>query len=254
VEHAVVLVHGLSSCPRQFAQLAALLHERGCNVLVPRMPHNGSVQRDGAELRHLTAEKLCRFTDDIVDVARGLGERVVVAGLSGGGVAAGWAAQFRTDVDRAVLIAPGFGITPTLPALNMPANRLFLAFLRVLPNVMKQKVRPYNEGPQHAYGAFATKGLAAMMAQGLAVLRAARGHRPGAKAIQVVLNESDNAVNNAVTRELVRRWRRRGAPRVDVFSFGREHRLIHDIIDPEQTRQQTALVYPVLVRLLLDEA
>lgn len=248
----VVLVHGLSNCPQQFAQFAPLLFERGCNVLIPRTPHNGTLDREGRDMRFLTAAELCRFGDVIVDVAAGLGERVTVVGLSGGGVIAAWLAQLRADVDRAVLIAPAFGVLPTLPLLNDAVNRGAIRLLQALPNMMTEKVRPY-DGPKHAYMGFATKGLAAMMLQGLAVSRLAKRAKPLARSIQVVLNDNDNAVNNAMTRELVRLWERHGVERIATYTFGKDLNLIHDVVDPEQPQQQTALVYPLLRDLILDE-
>lgn len=251
-KRVVVLVHGLSNCPRQFAQFAPLLFERGCNVLVPRMPHNGTLDREGRDMRHLTAAGLCRFSDAIADIAQGLGERVTVAGLSGGGVIAAWLAQLRADVERAVLIAPAFGVLPTLPLLNDAVNRGAIRLLQALPNMMTEKVRPY-DGPKHASVGFATKGLAAMMLQGLAVSRVAKRAKPLAQSIQVILNDNDNAVNNTMTRELVRLWERRGMDGLATYTFGRDLNLIHDIVDPEQPQQQTAIVYPLLRDLILDE-
>jgi esterase/lipase len=251
-KRAVVLVHGLSNCPQQLAQFSPLLFERGCNVLIPRMPHNGTFDREGRDMRFLTAAELCRFSDAIADIAQGLGERVTVAGLSGGGVIVAWLAQHRADVDRTVLIAPAFGVLPTLPVLNDIVNRGAIRLLQLLPNMMTEKVRPY-DGPKRASSGFATKGLAAMMLQGLAVTRLAKRRKPLARSIQVVLNENDSAVNNAMTRELMRLWERRGVGRLAAYTFGKELGLIHDLIDPEQPKQQTSLVYPILRDLVLDE-
>lgn len=47
--------------------------------------------------------------------------------------------------------------------------------------------------------------------------------------------------------KLVNRWRGKGLARFEAYEFSAEHQLIHDIIDPQQSKQQTALVYPVLL-------
>src|SRR5215813_10580208 len=47
---AYVLLHGLSNCPRQYVEFAPLLHARGANVLIPRMPRHGGVDLSGREL------------------------------------------------------------------------------------------------------------------------------------------------------------------------------------------------------------
>ena len=60
----------------------------------------------------------------------------------------------------------------------------------------------------------------------------------------------DKAVNNEVSWLLVDRWRAQGLERFEAYEFGEEHQLIHDIIDPQQFEQQTALVYPTLLELV----
>src|SRR5439155_21784603 len=57
-ERAVVLFHGVTNCPQQFVRLGVTLHRRGANVLVPRMPCNGFLDRDTTALKRLTAEKM----------------------------------------------------------------------------------------------------------------------------------------------------------------------------------------------------
>jgi carboxylesterase len=247
-----VLLHGFSNCPRQFVEFAPLLFAGGANVLIPRMPRHGSTDLSGRELARLMPEELCRFGDAVADVAQGLGERVTVMGLSGGGVLAAWIAQVRGDVDRAVLVAPSFGVLPPLPILNGAVNRFALWLFATLPNRMVTRSTK-SAGPQHAYRAFATHGVTAMLRQGQAVLAGARCAKPAARSALVVLNDHDTAVNNALTRKLIRRWRARGAKGLATYTFGIEHRLIHDVVDPQQPEQQTALVYPILLDLLTGD-
>ena len=102
--HAYLLLHGLSNCPRQYIRFAPLLFARGANVLVPRLPLHGGVDLSGRALAALTSEELCRFGDAVVDVACGLGERITVLGLSGGGVLAAWIAQVRRCRSRGAAI------------------------------------------------------------------------------------------------------------------------------------------------------
>ena len=64
-------------------------------------PTMGGAKSD--ELGRLTALELARAADEAVDVAHGLGTHVTVMGLSMGGVMAGFVAQGRPDVERAVL-------------------------------------------------------------------------------------------------------------------------------------------------------
>jgi pimeloyl-ACP methyl ester carboxylesterase len=249
-EHAVVLVHGITNCPAQYAQLAPLFYERGYNVLVPRLPWNGLLDRSGEAMRYLTAQELRAFGDSIVDIARGLGKRVTIAGLSGGGVVTAWAAQCRPDVEYAVVIAPAIGVVPELPTGNLLVNRLSMRLGRMLPNVMTQRFVPIKAGPPHNYFGFATRGLSSVMELGFAVLDAARVAPPAAASALVIVNENDPAVNGPVALELAHRWQTLAGDRTGTYVFPRDRGLIHDLIDPMQPAQQTSVVYPILLDLI----
>ena len=113
-----VLIHGLSNCPYSFSEWAPDLHAAGHNVLAPRMPYNGHKDNTTDALRHTTARELADFCDHCIDVAAGLGHEVIVIGISGGGILAGWIAQNRPEVTRAVLVAPAFGLAEFGVTLN----------------------------------------------------------------------------------------------------------------------------------------
>jgi alpha-beta hydrolase superfamily lysophospholipase len=92
---AVVLLHGLTNCPEQFRVLGERLYQRGANVYIPRLPEHGLADRMTTALARLDARAMCAATDEAVDIGCGLGDTVVVVGLSIGGVMAEWAAQER---------------------------------------------------------------------------------------------------------------------------------------------------------------
>ena len=54
---AVVLIHGFTDSPKQFADLADSLYARGDNVLVPRLPHHSERGKNVSELARLTASE-----------------------------------------------------------------------------------------------------------------------------------------------------------------------------------------------------
>ena len=110
VEQVIILMHGMTSCPRQFIELGSLLFDQGYNVLIPRMPYNGYTDLETTDLQYLTMKDLRDSSATMVDIAHGLGERVTYTGLSVGGTMAAWVAQYRADVDRAILIAPAFTV------------------------------------------------------------------------------------------------------------------------------------------------
>lgn len=245
---AIVLFHGITNCPEQFRTLAEQLHALGHNVLIPRMPHNGLNDPLGTQLPRLTAQELRQYADLSVDIACGLGERVVVAGLSAGGVVATWLAQFRSDVDRAVVISPALGIG-TFDLRWQPVLRNL--FLR-LPNIF---IGPESEQGSlslpHAYRRHSSRALGAVMCLGEAAVWAARRHPPAARSVTIITNQADVAVQRSCALNLLACWQQLNAPHVDHYEFTSEHRLGHDLIDPLQPDQRVDFVYPIVIDLIL---
>ncbi len=96
----VVLFHGLTDSPLQYFPFAQRLFAQGDNVFVPRLPHHAERGGHFADMGRLTAQELRDLGDVSVDVARGLGDTVIVSGLSAGGTIAAWVGQYRSDVGR----------------------------------------------------------------------------------------------------------------------------------------------------------
>ena len=227
---------------------APRLHGLGCNVLVARMPFNGHLDNTTDALRHVTAENLRAFADECVDIGMGLSSRVIVLGISAGGVVTGWIAQNRRDVDHAILIAPAFGLSSFGVGLNTSLMRLILG----LPNfsVWKDPIRRSSaESRPHSYKRQATHGMGEVMRLGLATAQQAETTRAAASRITVVTNEADHAVDPAMTQRLVRRWRKKKAL-VSEFSFHKEYELPHEIIDPTEDNSRADIVYPVLLDIV----
>jgi carboxylesterase len=247
-ERVVVWLHGYTNSPAQFRQLAQLCFDRGCNVLVPRFLHHGLQERMTGEIALLTAEELAGVADEAVDIAHGLGRQVVVGGLSMGGVATGWLAQQRADIELALLMAPAFGfkVIPT------PLTRLMAGLLLTLPNFfqwwdpqLKDTVVP----PLHAYPRYASRGLAAFLRLGFAVQSLARQGKPAARRIWVLTNANDRRINPELVERVVQLWQAKGAD-VQTHQFGADLKLGHDFIDPTQPNQRIDLSYPVILEQL----
>ena len=242
---AIVLQHGFTSCPQNFNKLGHQLFEMGHNVLLPRLPRHGFADRLTDSMAELNGPELLATAEESLDIATGLGEKVVYAGLSLGGVLAAHLATNRADLDRAVMIAPFFAA----PGLPESATGLTGLAAQKLPNRfvwwddMTKEAIP---GPRYAYPRFPTRGYGAMLQLGADVKKAARKAKPKAGELRVVLNAADPGVNNAGAHHLVDSWRKHGET-VEVFEFAKELGLIHDIVSPEQVAQRTDLVYPVLI-------
>ena len=87
---AIIFVHGYPSSPAPFKQIAAQFYERRYNVLAMALPYHGLADRMNTEHAKLRAEDFMRYGDRVVDIARGLGTRVTMAGISCGGLITGW--------------------------------------------------------------------------------------------------------------------------------------------------------------------
>lgn len=245
---AIVFWHGYTNCPRQFHTLAERFFENGYNVFIPRLPLHGMADRMTDTLVDLTTEALLAAADTSIDIACGLGEQVTVAGLSASGVMAAWAAHERAEVERAVIIAPGFAFK-LVPA---PLTRLVTRVARALPNRFiwwDPRARASSAGPLHAYPRFSTHALAEFNRIAFDVQDRVRQAKPLARSLLVILNERDPAVDNEVTLDLVRRWREWGAE-VRVYTFPAGLKLMHDLIDPDQPAAQIDVVYPKLIELM----
>lgn len=246
-ERVIVVVHGITNCPQQFVEFAPLFFERGYNVLIPRMPRNGLADRMTNELKSLTAEELRDCSNTIVDIARGLGDHVTFLGLSVGGSMATWAAQHRSEIDKAVIISPSIGFT------NLGADRLTsfaIVLFRYLPNIATQYFFPFQDGPQHSYLGYSSRSIGEVMRFGKSIMKSAKQEKPAAQSILMVTNAADTAVNSKMNRELVNFWRANGYDQLEEYEFSADKKLIHDIMDPQQVQQQTALVYPILLDLI----
>ncbi|HXF62466.1 MAG TPA: alpha/beta fold hydrolase [Caldilineaceae bacterium] len=243
-----LLLHGYTNCPHQFHQLAPQLHAAGDTVFVPLQPLHGRVVRQPADLGRATPALLTAFLDEVVDIACGLGQELVVLGFSFGGVLAGWAATRRPEIRRAILVSPAFGLRAVPPHLR-----------RLYANVLPRRrdefrwwdpvLKEQKPGPEHAYLGYSTRGVGTLLQMSLLVEQAAQRHAPAAHSICVVINPSDEIVDNRAALALAELWRRQGAD-VKVVSFPAEDRLIHDLMDPAQPKQQVDKVYPFLLDVI----
>ncbi len=247
-ERAVVLLHGFTNCPKQFDSLAVLLYERGFNVYLPRVPRHGISNRMTTALAELTAEEMSACAETALDLARGLGDRVTVVGLSSTAVATAWLAARRADVDEAVLIAPALGPRGVPPFWT----RRLTSMLLVVPNFFvwwDSKLKGHVPGPTQCYPRFSSRALAQVYRLGLDVIDTAGRAKPAARRVTIVTTVSDEGISREAVRELTRRWRAHGAVVRD-YEFPESLAVRHDMIDPEQPYQRIAVTYPVILRLV----
>jgi pimeloyl-ACP methyl ester carboxylesterase len=246
---AVAWLHGYTNCPRQFEALGRQCHERGWNVWIPLAPHHGLADRMSDATSLLTARELADWGAQAVDVALGLGQRVVVGGLSMGGTVAAALGLRRADISLALPIAPLLSPLPGPPALN----RVAATALRVLPNLMvwwDPKARQSLDGPTHAYYRYSMWGVAEILRLGFTFADAARRLSPAAASFRFVLNDNDESLHNTLADAVLARWKRRGAANVGAVRLGVELDLRHDLIDPDQPYAKTDVAYPILLEAI----
>jgi esterase/lipase len=239
---AVVLLHGFTDSPRQFAGLADSLFAAGDNVFVPRLPHHAERGKDVSALKYLSASELCRTTDEAVDIAAGLGDSVIVLGLSVGGTMATWASEHRAEVRRAVAIAPPFEVTHVPSRLERPLVNIG----GHVPNLSRRSA-PDSERPDRDPG-FATHALAQILKLGMSVRRDAERATPTSTELLFLVNASDRTVKTAPVMDLARAWNGHGSP-VTVYELPDSLGLPHNVLDPIGREATPTTVVPVLMAL-----
>jgi esterase/lipase len=247
VDRAIILVHGYTNCPQQFRELGQRFFDLGYNVLIAPLPHHGLADRMTKAHAQLTAEELAAYADETVDIAQGLGEQVIMMGISAGGVTTAWAAQNRSDLDLAVIISPVFGFKQ----IPTPLTAAVMNIYAFLPDSFEwwDPVLQADAPPSHAYPRYSKHALVQALRLGFATQADARRLPPAAKKIVVVFNANDNSINNALTMDFVKIWQAHGA-NLTTYEFEANLKLGHDIIDLTQPDQQIDIVYPRLIDLV----
>jgi pimeloyl-ACP methyl ester carboxylesterase len=246
-ELAVVLIHGFTNVPEQWSSFAAQLHARGHSVVVPRLPGHGDADRETTAIARLRARELLASVNEAVDIARGAGERVAVAGLSIGGAMSAWLALRRTDVSRAVAIVPLFG----LARFGARANAALVNALKIAPSAFvpwDPGAKDTSEIPSYGYPRFSTRALGECLRIGLDVYDASASESPPGP-VTMLLNPLEPACNNRLAVTVAERFARRRAGSADTV-FLRGLPANHDIIDPTNPHARVDLVYPKLLELL----
>ena len=247
VDRAIILVHGYTNCPQQFHELGQRFYDLGYNVLIAPLPHHGLADRMTEAHAHLKAEELAAYADETVDIAQGLGEQVIMMGISAGGVTTAWAAQNRSDIDLAVIISPAFGFNQ----IPTPLTAAVMNIYTFLPDsfVWWDPVLQAEAPPAYTYPRYSKHALAQTLRLGFAIQVDAQRMQPAAKKMVVVFNANDNSVNNALTMDVVKIWQAHDA-NLTTYEFEANLKLGHDLIDPTQPDQQIDIVYPRLIDLI----
>jgi pimeloyl-ACP methyl ester carboxylesterase len=251
---AIAFIPGYTNCPYEFRLLSQQFYDLGYNVLLVPAPYHGLADLMTTALSRLTAEDMVIYADELVDISGGLGDQVTLAGISQGGIVAAWAAQTRPDLDRAVLIAPAFG----LKAIPGPLTVLATNATLLLPDAFMWWDPSHNDASppptlspngSQGYPRFSRHGLAQTVRLGFAVRARARSAAPAAGSLLVITNANDDAVDNSATGKVVAAWRAQGKT-VDAYEFPANLHLVHNLVDPDEAGQRVDVAYPKLMALI----
>ena len=241
---AFVLFHGLTNSPYQFRDLADSIYAAGDNVFVPRLPWHALPNGTQRELARVRATALRDVADASVDIASGLGDTVIVFGLSLGGTMAAWVAQHR-PVGRVVIAAPALGVSHVTAALETPLMNLALR----LPNYSHDD--PADPLRPDRMPGWCSRGIAQMMELGLAARRGASDRAPRTYAIRMLVNAHDQTVSRTLIDDLVASWGGKGTA-VETYELSDTLRLPHDLVDPTERGAKPSVTEPVILTLLYD--
>ena len=238
-----VLLHGFTDSPTQFEALGRHLFDAGDNVFIPRLPHHAERVAPVRTLGRVRAAELASFGDSVVDAARGLGDTVIVAGLSAGGTIAAHVAQTRREVQRAVLIAPAIAAG----VISEDNGRALVVLASKLPDVTRTN-KPDSTRPDFVQG-LTTRGLAEVLRLGQMVREKAVDDRPGAAQMVFLVNELDRTVSEDASLALAQSWFDHDAT-VVIYRFPKALKLPHNVMEIPQRGGNLDVVLPVIEALV----
>ncbi|OLP17099.1 alpha/beta hydrolase [Leptolyngbya sp. 'hensonii'] len=198
-QRVCLFFHGFTAAPYQFVPMGETFFKAGYNVLVPLMPgHGQGGDWNAKNPAPLPVQK--KIYQDFVlhwlDIARTLGQDVIVGGLSAGGTLAAWLALERPQqIYRAILFAPYLS----------SSSRVVDMFTRALDTYFEWQGLP--ETGILGYSGFALPALRVFLDLGQIILQ--RAQQYPAPPLFTISSESDIAVDNYDHRTLAETVRQR---------------------------------------------
>jgi len=247
-ETVYVFFHGYTNNPRQFLRLGRKVFADGSNVLLPRLVYHGYKDQFTTEHRKLTAEHLVEHAMEVIDAASGLGNRVVICGLSLGGLVAAWGARHHPRVERAVLLSPCFGYGVVPHKLHKPMMNLILQ-LRNRMHFWQGRSRQ-NPQPFHTYPQYSTHALAQFIRLSLQLNKPLRkGDIPHAH-VCIFMNANDRSISNCAIKKLALQWQKYLGSRLELVTLPASLLLAHDFVDPEVNPENEIKAHPLILKHL----
>lgn len=178
--------HGFTATPEQFGLIGRAFFQAGYNVLIPLLPGHGIAgdwNKDNPPPLPENKQIYQKFGLKWLQLAKYLGKKVIVGGLSGGSTLAAWLAlECPEDIDRTLVFAPYLS----------GSNKVVDLFVRLLNIYFEWRTEP---GLAHfGYDGFVMPALRVFLDMGADVLEQAQ--KTVAAPMLILSSESDRAVGN----------------------------------------------------------
>ncbi|OUL36526.1 alpha/beta hydrolase [Nostoc sp. T09] len=180
-----LFLHGFTAGPYQFEPIGKAFFNKGYNVLIPLQPGHGlsgNWKRQNPPPLPTDIQAYQEFVLNWLQIAKTLGQKVVVGGLSTGGTLAAWLAlEYPQLIDRALLFTPYLG----------SHHSLFDKLIKILPIYFEW----FNKDASGNFGykGFRIPALRIFLELGEKLLEQAQ--RSVSAPILMVSSESDRAVS-----------------------------------------------------------
>ena len=233
----LVYVHGFSATSEEIRPVPDRVAEAlGANLVYTRLQGHG---RDGAALAQATAQGWVNALAEALNVARRIGDDVVVMGTSTGGtVMAALADQpdVMADVKGMIFVSPNFGIkSPAAKLLTWPAARYWVPVVAGKDRSFEPANAAHATYWTHAYPTVAVMQMAALVKEVFE-----KDHGKALVPSLFWFSEGDQVVEAARTQDVATRWGREA--RVDIQqpmagSDPQEHVIAGDIRSPAENER-----------------
>lgn len=253
--NAIVIFHGYTNCPKQFAELGQRLYDKGYNVLIARAPGHGYSDRLTEALGAVTFEDFSAYISRSASIGAALGDKVTAVGLSAGGTFALWSALYEPQITNVVAISPVAyprGFDPIL-------RDAVIKYAALVPNEFKwwsDDQKNDLPGPPYAYRRYSTRSMGIVMHMASTVEQALRSGMHPTSRVTIIANYWDKALYDTKIADVSALFDKAGGPS-DFFEFTDETSpkkdLPHDLIDPYNIKDAKDFVYGKILEII-DES
>ncbi|AFZ14723.1 hypothetical protein Cri9333_3914 [Crinalium epipsammum PCC 9333] len=230
-EKICLFFHGFTANPEQFLPIGEAFFKAGYNVLIPLLPGHGMAgnwDKDNPPPLPETKEAYQQFGIKWLQIAQGLGEKVILGGLSGGSTLAAWLALERAvQIHKNLIFAPY--LSGSNPLVDLVVENLDIYF--------KWKTAP--GCVSFGYGGFVMPALRVFLDMGEDILEQAKICYSAP--MFIISSESDRAVGKHEHQELFHAVIQH-QPKSWYYCFERELDIQHNMMTEAEGNKHADLV------------